>query len=73
MMLNQIAALLLLSRSTLLLFPFLKIVLGNLVLFSILAIISQISFARLWFSGWCRIPPFAGLRMRSVVQHLRDV
>ena len=45
------AALLILSRSALLLFPFLTIVLGNLVLFSILEIISHISSASLWFSG----------------------
>ena len=45
------AALLLLSRSTLFLFPFLRIVLGSLVLFSIPEIISHISSASLWFSG----------------------
>ena len=48
---SRTGALLLLSRSTLLLFPFLRIVLGCLVLFSIQELIFHISSASLWFSG----------------------
>ena len=50
---SRVAALLLLSRSALLLFPFLRIVLGSVVLFSILEIISS---ASLQFRGLAAEP-----------------
>ena len=53
---SRVAALLLLSRSALLLFPFLRIVLGSLVLFSMLEIISHIFSASLWFRGLAAEP-----------------
>ena len=52
----RVAARLLLSRSALLLFPFLRIVLGSLVLFSMLEIISHIFSASLWFHGLAAEP-----------------